>query len=647
MKMENTIPNPTGKRFSLRRPAVFAPAFLLLATLSRATTVANPAIVEPVTDRIFSSAFTEALVIVGAVGYPGPLAGANVQATFGPVVVASRTTSAGAFTIGVELDQIDPSTVVELVARGTGAQARLVWASTLGPTSRVIAISGADHRIDFDVDPFVYLNPRTTVIAAAIRAANQGQPPSDALTFYRAAYSRQYSTDNLTFALAMIARGGLSLPAAAPDTLAAVTDVALAKSLYAAVDSAAAADGYQCGDQSTSSWCAVVTSLPVDSTVVPSRPLVEGEFLAASTPFDTTAYKSWAFRVSGNHVDVIGIDPGPIQSLASLQSDGSYRLTRAADAAFSSYENYPIDPGTGTQIHEHVEMVAIRIRASSGPAGQVEYAQTQEYRHTYPENPDHPGYTDPGLQGLPGISSSASIPAELAVRVPALSGRRFVLPAPFASANSDFTGAAYDVYDFANGTGTVDRYNLPFTYVQNPGSPQFSTDFNGSHADIQFINEEEPSIWRVQLHVTAGSEEAVINGLLLEVGASSTWTTSNVPGSYVSKFNGAYCAGPYGGIDELTAYPLCFPPFGFIFDGAGGVDRYSTPPEDYGSWSLGTAANAGRLLFQRSSLSERRGWQLINQQGSDSWVLENRVTGSPAAPLAFEPTPRLVRYRRP
>jgi len=163
-------------------------------------------------DRIFDSSFGAALSIEGSVGYPTALANAAVELHFGAAVNAARTDVNGHYVVAVDLADLSPDAIMELLARGTGAQSRIVWASPLGPADRLLSLAGPGNRSTAAMDPFVNLNPRTTVAAAAIRAANGGVPVDTAAAFYRAARSRQPLTDTFVIGLALIARGDLALP---------------------------------------------------------------------------------------------------------------------------------------------------------------------------------------------------------------------------------------------------------------------------------------------------------------------------------------------------------------------------------------------------------------------------------------------------
>lgn len=219
-------------------------------------------------DRIFRSGFTQALLIEGSAGYAGPLANARVEAHFGEAVATAATGADGTYRVGLEIDQIDPAAIVEVFARGIGAQAHLVWASPLGPANRLLTLAGDSHRVNFSKDPFVHLSPRSTVAAAAARAFNGWQPVTDAATFWRAVRSRQQVTNDLVFALALVARGALTLPDGANDTFAAVSALAPSQALRSTYQALGRIDA--CWQAPASDYCDVTTNLPLDARMFPS-----------------------------------------------------------------------------------------------------------------------------------------------------------------------------------------------------------------------------------------------------------------------------------------------------------------------------------------------------------------------------------------
>ena len=93
---------------------------------------------------------------------------------------------------------------------------------------------GADGSVTFAEEPFLNLNPRSTALAGALRAYNGFAPITDKAIFYKAARSYQFYTDNLTYALALVARGDQALPPGAANTFAAVASLAPSQQLYVA-----------------------------------------------------------------------------------------------------------------------------------------------------------------------------------------------------------------------------------------------------------------------------------------------------------------------------------------------------------------------------------------------------------------------------
>ncbi len=162
-------------------------------------------------DDVFNSGLESGIAFQGTAGYPGPLANATIELHLGNYVAITATKADGTYNLLVESRYFTAVTIAELFAFGHGADVTKVWASPLGPSDRLQTL-GADGTVTFAEEPFLNLNPRSTALAGALRAYNGFAPISDKATFYKAARSYQYFTDNLTFALALVARGNQSLP---------------------------------------------------------------------------------------------------------------------------------------------------------------------------------------------------------------------------------------------------------------------------------------------------------------------------------------------------------------------------------------------------------------------------------------------------
>jgi hypothetical protein len=595
-------------------------------------------------DRIFASDFTLALIIAGKAGYPGPLANADVEIHFGQYVNVARSASDGTFRAGIELDQLDRSAIVELVARGSGAQSHIVWASPLGPAGRLIDMAGSGGTVTAAEDPFVNLNPRTTAAAAAIRAYNGYQAVLDPAVFHRAARSRQYASDDLAYALAMVARGTLSLPAGAGNTLDAVTSLESAQRLYAD-EQAAYAD---CGSAPTSPYCEVVSTMPIDPAVVPRKDWSNGTLYTAVVPYGNATTSLYGFRPTSGDVEVVVVasitGAGSLKhATASPDADGNYRLAPIGGLPFDEFDAYPVIGGG--QVREHRALTALRVRPASGPGGQSELAYAAEWHITYPENPEIPSLDRFDSMSLPGPAFGGPLAEELLAEVPAVANRTFVMPTSTQSSDAlDHFSRAYDIYHFGSSSGSIERTGQSFSFGQSLDRTTITIDRTGAHEEIEFFNEEEPGVWRVRTHGTGGVGDVLADGLAIEVQTGVAWTAANVPGTYRAEINGHLCSGPYGSIDAQTDFPFCTPPYAWTFNvgGAASNNASSTP----WTWSVGAGTNAGRLLLDRPDGYQRRGWQRMSRLGGTDWVLENisaSSDGDPAPPVAFTLTNRLIR----
>lgn len=625
-------------------------SLLSLHSVIFATTLAAPWAHAGTTqaDRIFASGFSQALVIEGRAGYPGPLANARVEAHFGEAVAVATTAADGIYRVGIEVDQIDPAAIVELFARGNGAQAHLVWASPLGPASRLLALGGDTHRIGVEQDPFVYLSPRSTAIAAAARAYNQWQPISDEKTFWRAIRSRQSTNDEVFFALAAVAQGAFPLPPDSPDTFAAVSSLSASKAL---IDAHKAWRSSNCWDLPLPPLCDPWSTLSVDTRMFPPLAFAPDVLYSRSTAFDAFASERRAFRFNASGATAWFGDGVTVEASATLLPDGGYELApRTGDVLFQ-YPSWEFAEGILWPVV--VQNTRIRIRLVQGPAGQTELGWSSDSRIIFPDDSGiPPKYWDAGTS-MPSPSSSNPLPAVLAADIPSLAGGKWVLPSPLARPVDASVGSglhAYDIHAFAVGgaSGLAQRFGVPFDFqAASPGL--FALDSGGRHAEYRLFNEEEPGVWRLDMHVR-GSDgyEAFVEGVLVAADAPPL-TAANVVGTWRSRANGQTYSGPYG---DLFSAPLKF-----TFEADGSAQRVVSYATLAGDWSIADGGGAGRVLAQWDWAEgncfpyERRGWELVHEDQAHRWVLETLTlcddeAGVPASPIVFNPTRRLVRYDR-
>jgi hypothetical protein len=602
-------------------------------------------------EEIFNSGLESGIALEGTAGYPGPLANATVELHLGNYVATTATKADGTYRLQVESRYLGPTLIAELMVYGHGTDSKLAWASPLGPSDRLLTLASSGT-LTFADEPFLNLNPLTTALAAALRAYNGFAPISDRTTFYKAARSYQLTTVDLAYALALVARGNQALPSGAANTFAAVATLPLAQRLYAREQTLADVD---CPTTPAAPVCVVAATLLIDPAIVPTRPWITNSLYAHVDGFDYPLEQQTGVRPQGSKADMFGYAATPFQADVSAQADGSYTLTRAGNLPFYSLDFYPLIGST--QVHEHIDVFTIHVRVTPGPGGQSNVLTADDQTKTYPENPEitpQPVIV-PGVFGLPVYAGIDPLPAELLALVPDVTNRSFVLTSPLALPFLD-TGFdslyGYDVYNFT--TGQTERQGKAFTF-SGAGTPVFSLNFSSDAtiADVQFIDEESPGIWRVRTHATttAPAAEQILDGLMMEtINVTGGFTANNLPGSYEATINGFLCEGPLGGVASNN--PICAPPFGWIFGSAATptVDRFDTP--GWGVWQLPGGVDSGRVLFAEPSfvatpIIQERGWELVRSDGAnDMWVLEN-VTLSPggsttAPPVSFIPTYRLT-----
>lgn len=609
----------------------------------------------PANDQIFKSEFMETFVIEGSAGYPTPLGNATVEAHFGDLVASARTGGDGSYRVGIEVNQIDPTAIVEIVARGSGGASAIAWASPLGPLARLVSLAGADNELGFADEPLVHLGPRSTALAGAIRAFNEWQPAKDAATFHRAARARQIGADDLMLGLAMIARGDLALPDGVPDTFAAVSSLAASQALWSAEQTALASCGFDPG----ASYCDVPSTYPLEPTAFPPVAWSDGVLHWPILAFGSVTQAPVAFRpTAGGAADVlIGGGAGvSVAATATALADGGYELAPAGGGNFGTFEYFAYVGGE--QVQALQTTTGYYVRLTSGPGGQVEIGYSTSYEISYPDNPEIPTETipyDPAV--LPRPDGANALPVELLADVPTLTNTTVVMPSlvpqPFEAIDG---GYAYDTHAFGSTDGVAERAGQAFTFVADGDS--LTMDSAGRHAEVRFLNEEQPDIWRIALHINGTDGENLIEGVLLPSDADG-FTAPAVPGSYRSRLNGFWCAGPYGDLQTPPAnegdyYPFCVPPYILSFHEDGTIEQdFDGDLFPWGDWSLPGGADSGRLLLTRPDLFDPslvlqyRGWEAVHRTGNTLWVLENFTSdedGTGAAPITFAPTKRLVPY---
>lgn len=616
----------------MKRGIIFVLLFSLAVTATAQT----------LADRIYQSGFEPAFTIAGHIGYPTPLAGATVEAHFGNQVATTLSAADGTYRLAIEHRHLAPDTLIDLVGFGRGARSSEVWAGALGPYARLQVLAGGNTLSDSQ-EAFARLGPYSTAVSAALRGFNGFERITDPLLFERAA--RASAPDRyLVYGLALIASGTTTLPAGAANTFAAVLSPAPAREMYTDV---AGLDTAPCTQASDSPVCALRTTLALDAAVMPAAALMPGVSYVPYLPYggslNATAETGVAYRISNGSSGLIFYKSS--QGLAAnVSSDAQGRVTLARS------DGQPLDSTTatvligGTQVQQTRELLSLVVRPSPGPGGVMRHANAFNVRLLYPNNPEIPTRQEPAMMNPPleVAADDMLLPPLLQGSAPNLVNGDYLLPLGVdLGVPADPFGArfGYDRHQFTGSNGAALRRGQSFTW-SSPGAGRFSLLYGSTQTSLRLLNEEDPGVWRVLLRSQNGSQEIWLTGVLMAHDGGG-WNAGSPPTSYLADVNGQVCATPYGALNGDVVFGLCEPAFGWVFHANNSLDRLDIP--GWGSWAYASGADAGRLLMNRANGSQRRGWEKVRLVSGRGFVLENVTNGSPAAPVSFTPTGRLVR----
>lgn len=632
-----------NKAISRRATQLWLSALLL-------TAVVTPAVGVSLSDTIFAGGAEPQLVIEGKIGYPLPLAGAIIEARFAGRVATASSRADGTYSLGIELPGLPVGSIVELIGFGTGANTQQVWASPIGPLDRLRSVANSVGRVNASIDPFVNLTPRTTAIAGAIRAYGGFMPASTEASYYRAARGYQHHVSDLSLALALAAKGALTLPASATNYFDAVNSLQAMQQLYASFYDA----GVDCTVSPQLPYCQVTSSLPVDDGVSPLTTVSNFIDYSPYSGYDSSSRATQAYRFTGPGAAIFYTQDGmAITVNVASTGNGILRLEKS-DGTPLSQESY-LDWQYSPPIQAIAQTMALKVRPSIGPAGQTEHGIGYAYRTIWPSRPDLAPVNYEYL-ALPQHIGGDAMPSVLVSAIPSIAGKRLLLPlGQLQTSDPAWTNSiGYDIHHFSAGTsGYTDRSNLPFTYSVTPDG--FLVNYGSFVANVRYINEEDPGIWRVESRVSGNGIDAVVSGLMLEATGSSPFANGNVVGQFLAELNGGSCAGPLGRVTILASYTNCYEGNGWLLASNNTVTRLPEM-ELFGNWSLAAGTDTGRLLLTRTysgstTINQRRGWERIRQVGNQSWILENvtnLTSGVPGVPpVAFTPTSRLIRVTLP
>lgn len=612
----------------------------VVALLSAASLTSSPVRAQSPGDRIFHSGLEPAFVVAGHIGYPAPLAGATIEAFAGSYVATTLSAADGSYRVHLETRYLAADPLIELVGYGNGARAHEVWAGALGPLSRLQSLGSAAGVSDSQ-DAFARLGPYSTAATAALRGFNGFARITDAATFQRATRAT-IANDYLAFGLALVANGTVPLPAGATNTFAAVLGQAPAQQLYADIK---ALDPVRCTQPADSAYCAIALTLPVDAAIVPlaviaPEPLYV-QYDAYASVLRSSVESQLAYRLQGASGTVYLDSEQPLTATVTANAQGGVDLARSGGLPFSRSNSF--DLVNGNQVPAVYDVVGIRVRPSYGPGGIARHATAFTTRVTYPDNPEIPTRMLPGQLRLPSATAGEALHPLLVAAVPNLANGSFVLALPedLGPAADGIEGRfGYDIHDFAASlNATTRRRARSLTWVATGDTVQFT--YGADAATLQFVNEEEPGVWRTVTRLQSATQNVILVGLALRADAAG-WSAGAPPTAYQTRINGHLCGTPYGDLDQFATNPLCGP-FGWIMQPGGVLDRLDLP--GWGAWSYAAAPHAGKLLMQNNSGTQKRGWERVRHTSGRGYILENFVTGTPAPAITFGPTSRLVRIR--
>ncbi len=606
-------------------------------------------------DGIFHSGVEPGLTISGRAFWPSPLAGAVVEAHFGNQAASTTARADGSYGLVVEYRHVVGDQLVELRARGHGAQAHIQWRGQLGSVERLIDAAGGDEILDFTEEAFVHLTPYSTAVTAFMRADNGFSALTTFAQFERSARAQQFYVGSITHALALVAHGDLGLPNEATDTWQAVATLANSQRLYA--DYMKNRPSQPCFDQPTHPHCAVRAALLFDDAVYPALDPEPGEIHVFTPGYDYYgSLPTQAFSIDGgigryqheSHDSVlheVQLQAGPDNGFVFQRADGEPLGVTETTAWMN-----------GGQVRLHIETLDAYIRLSRGVGGLVNIATARTIRWRYPDNPEIPDLNYPAEPGFPVLSSVNPLPETQMGDLVPVANSRWVITAPFDSVNPGQTSnpapQAADIHAFGVDGGLAERAGVSFVLLEQQAD-RLLLDYPGATVETRLLNQDYAGVWRTFVTIDRPGGLRIVRGILMKVEEPQPmWTAASVPGLYRARTpNGFQCDGPYGDLEALYSGRFCGPPhfsFQFNADGTGIQDPNGVFPVAL-TWALPGGVDLGRLRFGREvsgMIAFSRGWEIVKISGDRYWILENYYAGPPAPPLAYTPTQRVVQYQR-
>lgn len=605
-------------------------------------------------DTVFASGVEPGFTIQGRVYWPGPVSGAVVTARYDDRVATATSRADGTFGLVIEYRNISGTPLIELRARGSGAQSHIEYAGQLGPFDRLQDAAGDDETLSLAEEAFVNLTPYSTVITAYMRAEGGYGPVVDVAAFERASRSLQIEqAASLTLAIALAAQGDLALPAGKASTWEALSDLLSSQRFMG--DYWTLAYGSDCVADPQAPSCTISADLFENAMVIPAVAPVPGALHAYSNGggFD---YAGIGYRMAfslngsaGHYQDQLGSPPRLEAVAVRDEGDNIFSIYRGDGSPLRVLVGYAFI--NGQQVLRHTETIEFSVRFSHTVGNLVAVSTGAKVRWHHPNNPEVPDQHFDFPISYPQISINNPMPETQSGDLGALSGGRWMMTTPFGLSPA----LDADIHVFAGSGGNAERGGQAFALVDQQAD-RFTLDYGTRQVDVHLVNQDLPGIWRTRLMITSGADTAIASGVLLKVDSPQPdWTAAIAPGLYRGRINGYMCDGPWAELDHFNEWGSCSPLGawrGFQINSDGTASMGNLGVGTAMSWNLPGGSDQGRLHVYRmvgESLQQSRGWEIVKVVGNRYWIMENAAFGGTPplpGPVTFSPTSRLYALDR-
>ncbi len=599
--------------------------------------------------EIFVDGMEEFVWLHGQARFLEPLAEAQVVVSGDAGNTVTTTTDENGF-FSAKFVFGNPRAIVQVRARGTGAQAHEEYASYLGDMDFLLERAGEGRSLSIADVPALRLNPFHTGLYVAMRDIPALPAGSTVPDFARRA--RSFSSVDLTNRaplIALLAAGDLDLPAGAATTLEAMSNEAWAAEVMAASQQLP----WECP---SSPLCLAYKRTGSDPDQLPLLPPQTGRTLQGYiAPGLGQSVSQGRIRLEEGGLGELTLEaffPAAQRAIEWEIVDGAVRVTALDGNPLRSLISYDYFPSCGCQIYTVYATVAMRLLFAEGPGGVVLMGKTDETERRYPDNPEiptvpatasHPRAISPTVADDIGLAGGFANPAGTTIVLPRCLNPDCSYPPPITFGPNAVVNEPHR-FD-AGGNGAALRLGETFTWTRNPQGRLHVAYSSGTEAI--FVSAALPTAVTgiaTSVFTTSDNYQISIADDYAIIQDTALFSEANAPGSYLSKINFSY---PYGSLGNIGS-----PNSGFdLFPGGGGHDLGGTRPL---TWSVD---GHGRLSFVRANTSpsanplypQRRNWELLGRHGNSIYVLESVQipdpdTGEfPAAP-EFPPTGRLLRY---